>query len=60
MYLISIFQEADHDIDQYLVLTEVRERLAVSQQTKHKVHTKRFSLKRLNEVEGKGQYCVEI
>jgi hypothetical protein len=42
------------------VLAEVRERLAVSKQTKHEIHTERFSLKRLNEVKGKEQYLVEI
>jgi hypothetical protein len=32
----------------------------VSKQTKHRVHTRKFSLKKLNEVEGKEQYDVEI
>jgi hypothetical protein len=38
----------------------VRERLAVSKQTTHRVHMERFNLKKLNEVEGKEQYRVEI
>jgi hypothetical protein len=37
-----------------------RERLAVSWQTVHRFHTERFSLKRLNKMEGKEQYHVEI
>jgi hypothetical protein len=37
-----------------------RERLAVSKQTTHRVHMERFNLKKLNEVEGKEQYRVEI
>jgi hypothetical protein len=51
---------ADCDTDHYLVVTKIRERLAVSKQTTHKVHMERFNLKKLSEVEGKGRYCVEI
>jgi hypothetical protein len=36
------------------------ETLEVSEQTEHRVHMERFNLKKLNEVEGKEQYCVEI
>jgi hypothetical protein len=36
------------------------ERLAVCKQTTHRVHMERFSLKKLNEVEGKEQYRFEI
>jgi hypothetical protein len=32
----------------------------MSKQTVHRVHVKRFNLKKLNEVEGKEQYCVVI
>jgi hypothetical protein len=35
-------------------------RLAVSKQTTHRIHTKRFNIKKLNEVEAKEQYRVEI
>jgi hypothetical protein len=38
----------------------VRERLRVSKQTMHRVHTEKFNLKKLNEVEDKEQYRVEI
>jgi hypothetical protein len=31
-----------------------------NKQTKHRVHIERFNLKKLNEVEGKEQYRVEI
>jgi hypothetical protein len=48
------------DTDHYLVVAKVRERLAVSKQTANKVHMERFNLKKLNEVDGKEQYCVEI
>jgi hypothetical protein len=42
------------------VVAKIRERLAVSKQTTHRVHMERFNLKKLNEVEGKEQYRVEI
>jgi hypothetical protein len=42
------------------VVAKVRERLAVSKQTRHRIHMKRFNLMKLNKVEGKEQYCVEI
>jgi hypothetical protein len=38
----------------------VRERLAVSKQTTHRVYMERFNLKNLSEVEGKEWYRVEI
>jgi hypothetical protein len=41
-------------------VTEVKERLAVSRERTHVFHMARFSLKKLNKVEGKEQYCVEI
>jgi hypothetical protein len=42
------------------VVAKVRERLAVSKQTTHRVHMERFNLKKLNEVESKEQDRVEI
>jgi hypothetical protein len=51
---------ADCDTDHYLVVAKVRERLAVSKQIIHRVHMERFSLKKLNEVEDKEQYGVEL
>jgi hypothetical protein len=41
---IELFREADCDTDHYLVVAEVRERLAVSKRTMHRFHMKRFSL----------------
>jgi hypothetical protein len=52
MFLV---RAADYDTDYYLVVARVRERLAVSEQTTHRVHMERFNLKKLNEVEGKEQ-----
>jgi hypothetical protein len=41
-------------------VAKFRERLAVSKQTVHRVHMERFILKKLNELEGKDQYSVQI
>jgi hypothetical protein len=42
------------------VVVKIRERLAVSKQTTHRIRVERFNLKKLNEVEGKELYRVEI
>jgi hypothetical protein len=39
---------------------KIGERLAVNEQKAHRVHMQRFNLKKLNEVESKEQYRVEI
>ncbi|PNF18255.1 hypothetical protein B7P43_G16301, partial [Cryptotermes secundus] len=57
---VRSFRAADCDTDHYLVVEKVRERLAVSKRTTHRVHMETFNLKKLNEVVGKEQYCVEI
>jgi hypothetical protein len=41
-------------------VTKIRERLAVSKKTTHRVHMEGFNLKKLSGVEGKEWYCVEI
>jgi hypothetical protein len=41
-------------------MAKVRDRLAVSKQTMHKFHMEKFNLKKVNEVEGKEQYQVQI
>jgi hypothetical protein len=41
-------------------MAEVRERLAVSKQTTHRLHMEEFDVKKLNEVDGKEQYHVHI
>jgi hypothetical protein len=43
-----------------VVVAEVRERLAVNKQRSHIFHMERLSLKKLIEVEGKEEYCVEV
>jgi hypothetical protein len=42
------------------VVAKVRERLAVNKQTSHKFNMERFNLKKLNDVEGKEQFRVEV
>jgi hypothetical protein len=41
-------------------VAEVRDKLALGIQTTHRLHLERFNLKKLNKVEGKQQYHVEI
>jgi hypothetical protein len=41
-------------------VAKFRERIAVNKQGSHKFHMKRFSLKKLNSVEGKDNYHFEI
>jgi hypothetical protein len=51
---------ADCDTDHYLVVAKVRERLAVNKQRSNRFHWESFNLKKLNELEGKEQYRVEV
>jgi hypothetical protein len=48
------------DTDHYLVVAKVRKRLAVNKQRSRRSHMERFNLNRLNEVESKEQYRVEV
>ena len=57
---IRSFRAADHDTDQYLVVAKVRQRLAVSKQAAQKFHVERFNLRKLNELEVRKQYQIEI
>jgi hypothetical protein len=45
---VRSFREEDFDTDHYLVVAEVRERLAMSKQTTCRVRMERFNLKKLN------------
>jgi hypothetical protein len=42
------------------VVAKVRERLAVNKQSSHRFYVERFNMKKLNEVEDKEQFYVEI
>jgi hypothetical protein len=54
------FRAADCDTGHYLLVAKFRERLAVNTQRSHRFHMERFNLKKLNEVNGKEQYHVEV
>jgi hypothetical protein len=54
------FRAADCDTDHHQLVAKIRGRLAVSKQTLQRPHMERFNPKKLNEVEGKEQYWVEI
>jgi hypothetical protein len=57
---VRSFRAAEYDSDHYLVVAKVRERLAVNKQRSHSRHTDRFNLKKLNDIEGKEQFRVEV
>ena len=57
---IRSFRTADRDIDQYLVVAMVRERLTVSKQAAKKFDVERFNLRKLNELQVRNQYQIKI
>jgi hypothetical protein len=48
------------DTDHYLVVPNVRESLAVNKQGSHRFHIERYYLQKLNDVEGKEEYRIEV
>jgi hypothetical protein len=46
--------------EHYQVVAKVRERLAVNKQSSHRCDMERSNLKKLNDVEGKEQFRVEV
>jgi hypothetical protein len=51
---VSSFRGADYDIDHYLVVAKVRDRLAETKQA-----TQKFSIRKLSEADDKEQYQVK-
>jgi hypothetical protein len=43
-----------------LLVAKVRKRLAMNKQGSLSLHTERFNLKKLNDIEGKEQFRVEV
>jgi len=57
---VRSFRGAECDIDQYLVIAKVRERIAVGKQAARRSDRQRFNLRKLNKPEVREQYQIKI
>jgi hypothetical protein len=59
-FSLLIMFDSSYMSDHYLVVTKVRERLAVRKQEAQTFEGERFNLRRLNDLEIRKQYQIEI
>ena len=57
---VRSFRGADSDIDYYMVVAKVRERLAVRKHEAQKLDGERFNIRKLKDLEVRKQYQIEI
>jgi hypothetical protein len=57
---VHSFRGADCDTDRYLVVAKRKEKILVSKQTRQNFRLERFDLKKVDDVEVKEKYQVEI
>ena len=57
---VGSFRGADFDSDHYRVFAKLRERLAVNKKATQQFEGERFNLRKLNELEVKKRYQIEI